>query len=96
MYRSVLRYHAGKIRNRGNLKRSARRCGISRPLSMPLEEMRLRLKECKQKCNYFRKHGHRYRRRHLSDQLQKAKAWGDEETEKRVLEIIAREKQRFY
>ena len=96
MYRSVLRYHAGKIRNRSNLKRSARRCGILRPLSMPLEEIRLRLKECKRKCNYFRKHGHRHRRRHLTDRLQKAKARGDEEAEKKILEIISREKQRSY
>ena len=36
VYRSVLRYHAGKIRNRSNLKRTAHRCGILRPLLMPL------------------------------------------------------------
>ena len=63
---------------------------------MPLEEIRLRLKECKRKCNYFRKHGHRHRRRHLTDRLQKAKARGDEEAEKRILEIISQEKQRSY
>ena len=32
VYRSVLRYHAGKIRNCSNLKRSACRCGILKPL----------------------------------------------------------------
>ena len=96
VYRSILRYHAGKIQNRGNLKRAARRCGISGPLGMPLAEVRLRLKECKKKCNYFRKHGHRYRRRHLCDRLKKAKSRGDEEAERRILEIIAREKQRSY
>ena len=96
VYRSVLRYHAGKIRNRGNLKRATRRCGILRPLGMPLAEVRLRLKECKKKCNYFRKHGHRYRRRHLSDRLKKAKSQADEEAERRILEIIGREKQRSY
>ena len=51
VYRSILRYHAGKIRNRGNLKRAARRCGILGPLGMPLTEVRLRLKECKKQCN---------------------------------------------
>jgi hypothetical protein len=35
VYRSLLKYHAGKIRNRGNLKRSARRCGIENALSIP-------------------------------------------------------------
>ena len=67
-----------------------------RPLGMPLAEVRLRLKECKKKCNYFRKHGHRYRRRHLSDRLKKAKSQADEEAERRILEIIGREKQRSY
>ena len=30
MYRSLLRLHAGKIRNIENLKRAARRCGIEK------------------------------------------------------------------
>ena len=63
---------------------------------MPLAEVRLRLKECKKKCNYFRKHGHRHRRRHLSDHLKNAKSRCDEEAERRILEIIGREKQRSY
>ena len=96
VYRSVLRYHAGKIRNRGNLRRAARRCGIHNPLRMPLNEVRMRLKECKRKCTYFRKHGNRYRRRHLADRLQKARTAKDDSAEKRILEIIAREKQRSY
>ena len=65
VYRSILRYHAGKIRNRGNLRRAARRCGITNPLGIPLAQVRARLKVCKEKCNYFKKHGHRYRRKHL-------------------------------
>ena len=96
VYRSILRYHAGKIRNRGNLRRAARRCGISNPLGKSLYEVRAGLKECKKQCNYFRKHGHRYRRRHLKDRLGKARKAGNEEAEKRILEIIDREKQRSY
>ena len=34
VYCSILRYHAGKIRNRSNLKRSAQRCGIGGPLQL--------------------------------------------------------------
>ena len=74
VYRSILRYHGRTIRNRGNLKRAARRCDISRPLGMPLAEVRLRLKECKKKCNYFRKHGRCHRRRHLNDRLKNTKS----------------------
>ena len=96
VYRSILRYHAGKIRNRGNLKRAARRCGITNPLGKSLIEIRAGLKECKKRCNYFRKHGQAYRRRHLKDCLSKAREAGQEATEKRILEIIDREKQRSY
>lgn len=96
VYRSMLRYHAGKLRNRGNLKRSARRCGIENPFLLSLEEIRVRLKIAKKKCNYFRKHGHRYRRRHLKTRLDAAKSKGDEEAEKRILAILEREKQRSY
>ena len=56
----------------------------------------MRLKACKEKCNYFRKHGHRYRRRHLHTRLHKAKRAGNEELEKRILEIIEHEKQHSY
>ena len=49
VYRSILRFHAGKIRNRNNLKRAARRCGIVKPLSVPLSEIKDRLKVCKEK-----------------------------------------------
>ena len=54
------------------------------------------LKECKKQCNCFWKHGHRYRRRHLKDRLGKARVAGNEEAEKRIIEIIDREKQRSY
>ena len=47
-------------------------------------------------CNYLRKHGQKYRRRHLKERLGKAREAGNEETEKRILEIIDREKQRSY
>ena len=61
VYRSILRYHAGNIRNHNNLKRSAKRCGISSPLSLSLSEVRVQLKVCKERCNYFKKNGHQYR-----------------------------------
>ena len=73
VYRSLLRLHAGKIKNRGNLKRAARRCGVEQPLNMSLPEIRSRLKVCRDKCNYFKKHGHRHRRRHLKSRLEKAR-----------------------
>ena len=96
VYRSLLRYHAGKIRNLGNLKRAARRCGIKEPAQLSLQEIRARLKVCKERCNYFRKHGHGYHRRHLKNRLGVARREGNEEAEVRILTIIQREKDRAY
>ena len=76
VYRSILRFHAGKSRNISNLKRAARRCRIEKPLSMSLSEIRARLKVCKEKCNFFRKHGQKYRTRHLKRRLEVAKGKG--------------------
>jgi hypothetical protein len=53
IYRCILRFHAGKIRNKGNLKRAARKCGIKNCLCISLSEMTAKLKVCKEKCNYF-------------------------------------------
>jgi hypothetical protein len=61
VYRSLLRWHAGKIRNWGNLKRTAQRCWIDGLFFLSVEELKLLLGICKQKCDYFRKHGKRHR-----------------------------------
>jgi hypothetical protein len=39
VYYSLLRYHKGKIRNRGNLKRAARRCNIPNPFNLSIQEI---------------------------------------------------------
>lgn len=96
VYRSLLRFHAGKIRNRGNLKRAARRCKIHSPFTLSLQEIRLRLRVCKEKCKYFRKHGMKYRRKHLNERLKAAQDREDEEAEQKILAIIQREKDRSF
>jgi hypothetical protein len=65
VYESLLKYKQGRIRNRSNLRRTALRCGISKPLSLSTAEIKERLKVCEEKCDYFLKHGYRYRRKHL-------------------------------
>ena len=52
VYYSIIRWHKGKIRNKGNLKRAARRCNIHNPLGMSLAEVLLRVKECKRECKF--------------------------------------------
>lgn len=96
VYRSLLKFHAGKIHNKSNLKRTARRCGIHRPMQLSLKEIRLRLRVCKEKCKYFRKHGQRYRRKHLNKCLEKARDKADDAAEKKILAIIQREKDRSF
>ena len=61
---------------------------------MSLLEVRAQLKVCKDKCNYYRKHGQRFRSNHLKNRLDKAQERGDEVAEKQILAIILGEKQR--
>ncbi len=65
VYCSLLRWHAEKIQNRGNLKHIARRCQINGPFFLSVEELKLQLGICKQKCDYFRKHGKWHRRQNV-------------------------------
>ena len=82
MYRLIFHYHADKIQNRGNLKRAAPQCGLSKPLEKTLLENCAGLKECKKRCNYFGKHGHRHHQRHLKYYLKKARDSGYRDVEK--------------
>ena len=86
--RSLLRWHAGKIRNRGNLKRTTRRCQIEAPFFLSVEELKLWLKIYKQKCNYFRKHGKGHCQQYLNQCLEAAKDRADYEAERKILAII--------
>ena len=91
-----MRFHAKRIRNKSTLKRAARSFRIRNTLSIPLLEVRARLKVCKKKCNYFRKHGQKYRNRHLKVRLKIAQDKGDEQAEKRILAILQGEKDRAH
>ncbi len=92
VYHSLLRWHAGKIRNRGNLKHTAQRCRIDAHFFLMVEELRLRLEICKQKCNYFWKHGKWHHRQHLNQCLEEVKDRADDEAKQKILAIIQQEK----
>lgn len=96
VYRSILRYHEGKIRNRGNLKRTARRCGIEHPLQIPIAEVHVRIRRCREKCDYFRAHGEKFRKKHLQKCLQDAREKSSEDAENAILSIIRREKEKAH
>ena len=96
VYRSLLRYHRGLIRNRVNLKWTARRCGILQCFSISIEDILQRIKVCIKQCDYFWKHGQQYWRKHLYNCLQNAKDVEDDSKEKEVLAIIQRENDRSF
>jgi hypothetical protein len=96
VYRSLLRWHARKICNRGNLLRTTWRCQINAPFQLTVEDIKLRLRICKEKCDYFWKHGKRHQGQHLNQCLERAQEWEDEAAECQILAIIKREKDRAF
>jgi hypothetical protein len=96
VYCSLLRFHAGSIRNQGNLKRSARRCNIPDTFSLSIQEIYFHLKAYVNKCKYFRKNGKYYNRKHLYSRLEVAKEREDEEAAKQILAIIQQEKDKSF
>ena len=96
MYKLLLRYHKGKLKNRGNLKRAARRCNIPNPLSMSLQEIAVRLKECKRECLFYHEHGKRYQQRHLEKRKQAALEEENKEAFNKIGAIIRRKQQQDF
>jgi hypothetical protein len=96
VYRSLLKCHEGQIRNRGNLKRLARGCGIVDTMSILQEEINTRLNVCIKQCNHFCKHKMSYRRKHLQRGLAVAREKEDDEAERQILSIIQQEKDKSF
>jgi hypothetical protein len=96
VYRSLLRHHAGKIRNQSNLNRTARRCNIPDAFSLSIQEIYFRLKVCADKCEFFRKNGRYYCRKHLHNRLSIAREKEDDKAAKQILAIIIREKDKRF
>ena len=96
VYRSLLRLLQNRIKNWSNLRQSALRCGIRKPFQLKKKDIQLRLKVCEEKCQYFERHGHSYRRKHLQNQLSAAKARGNTKAEEQILAILKRERERSF
>ena len=61
-----------------------------------MEELQLRLKICKTKCDYFRKHGERHPQQQLTQCIEATKDREDEDAGQKILAIIQREKDRSF
>jgi hypothetical protein len=96
VYRSLLKYHEGRIRNRGNLKRLARRCGIVDAMPISQEEINARLNVCIKQSDHFCKHGMSYRRKHLQRRLTAAREKEDDKAKRQILSIIQQEKDKSF
>jgi hypothetical protein len=77
VYCSLLRWHAGKMRNRGNLRRTTQRCQINAIFQLTVNNIQLRLCICKEKCDYFWKHRKPHQWQHLNQCLERAQEWED-------------------
>jgi hypothetical protein len=96
VYYSLLHYHKGKIKNRGNLKHAARQCNIPNPLSLSIQEIALHLEACKKECTFFQEHKKQFCRKHLNNRLKIAEEQQDEEAFNKISAIIQREQQQNF
>ncbi len=96
VYYLLLRFHQGKIKNRRNLKRAARRCNIPNPLGLTIAEILARLETCKKECAFYQEHGQCFRRKHLNNLLRIAQEQEDKEAFQKISSIIQREQQRSF
>jgi len=70
IYYSLLKYHKGKLKNRGNLNQAARRCNIPNPFQLSIQEITQRLIICKKECAFYQEHGKGFRQKHLNRRKQ--------------------------
>ncbi len=93
----LLQYKLGKNKNRGNLKRAARRNGIQHSFQISTEdELKIHLEMCDERNNYFRKNGSRYRKKHLLQRVEVARREEPHEAAKMILTIIKQEQDRDF
>ena len=96
IYRSLLQYRAGRIKNRGNLERSAWRMGIVNPLHISEEELQARLRICLRKTESLKKSGWLERRRFLQSKCQEAQDREKFHLATQLLALIRREQEKAF
>ncbi len=96
VYYSLLCFHQRKVKNQGNLKRTARGCNIPNLPSLTVAEILERLKACKKECLFYQEHGQWFRKKHLANQLKIAQEKEDKEAITKIGAIIQREQKRSF
>jgi hypothetical protein len=96
VYCSIIQFHKGKIRNKGNLKWAARRCTILNLFGFSMSEILTRLEGCKSECKFYQENSKQFRAAHFNKQLHLAQKRGDNKAAEKITTIIAWEKQRSF
>jgi hypothetical protein len=96
VYYSLLYFHQGKVKNQGNLKRTARCCNIPNLLSLTVAKILERLKACKKECLFYQEHGQRFHKKHLANQLKILQEKEDDKAITKIGAIIQHEQQRSF
>ena len=65
-------------------------------LSLSVAQIFEKLKYCESQCEYYKRHGRKYRFQHLNNRVKAAEQRGDEEAAKKIEAIIKREKDRAF
>jgi hypothetical protein len=96
IYNSLVEYNLGRNKTRRNLKRAARRQGITNPFQILMAELKTWLEECKEHNNYFRKNGPRYRKKFLLQRAKLAREDGQDKAAAKIMVIITRKQDRSF
>ena len=93
VYRSLLHWHSGKIKNKANLWWATWRCGILDPFLLTIQDIKIWIQEYKTQCKYYKKHSCRFHYQHLNEYLDRAPDHHDIKAEQKILLIISNKKQ---
>jgi hypothetical protein len=96
VYYSLLQYHKGKIKNRGNLKRATWQCNIPNPLKLLIQEITHRLEACKKELIFYQECGKHFQWKHLENRMKIAQEKDDEDAFRKINTIIQREQQQDF
>lgn len=93
--RQLLRYHLGKrISNIGNMKRFARRCGITNPMALSAQQILRDYKDARTQLQSLLAESPLLRKEYLTSKLQQAIESKNEENASRLQEMLRNEAQK--
>lgn len=96
VFQALLRMQLGHKVNLGNLVRTARRHNVESPLSLTVEQIKVRIKACKEELVAAKAVGWSDRRKMLLQSAQDSRDRGEDIAAEQILDIVQREKDRSF